>query len=153
MRDLYQQRERALAQAIADRRDWEHATAASRRLAIAAESELRRRHPGQTIEPLRSADPAVTDTERDGTHQETGVPIRDLAAQHRAFREKLNQRQRQHAMTPGDGLHGAVLGGTLPSWCAPRRDAILQPPKPEITPSAKILQLAAEHDIEPEAGG
>jgi hypothetical protein len=34
-----------------------------------------------------------------------------------------------------------------------RQDAILQPPKPEITPSARILQLAAEHDIEPEAGG
>jgi hypothetical protein len=27
----------------------------------------------------------------------------------------------------------------------------LQPPKPEITPSAKILQLAHEHDTEPEA--
>jgi hypothetical protein len=35
----------------------------------------------------------------------------------------------------------------------PGQDAILQPPKPEITPSARILQLAAEHDIEPEAGG
>ena len=31
------------------------------------------------------------------------------------------------------------------------QDAILQPPKPQITPSARILQLAAEHDIEPEA--
>jgi len=29
----------------------------------------------------------------------------------------------------------------------------LQPPKPQITPSAEILQLAAEHDIEPEAEG
>jgi hypothetical protein len=29
----------------------------------------------------------------------------------------------------------------------------LQPPKPEIIPSATILQLAAEHDIEPEAAG
>jgi hypothetical protein len=27
----------------------------------------------------------------------------------------------------------------------------LQPPKPQITPSTKILQLAAERDIEPEA--
>jgi hypothetical protein len=35
----------------------------------------------------------------------------------------------------------------------PGQHAILQPPKPEITPSARILQLAAEHDIEPEAGG
>jgi hypothetical protein len=29
----------------------------------------------------------------------------------------------------------------------------LRPPKPEITPAAKILQLAADRDIEPEAGG
>jgi len=29
----------------------------------------------------------------------------------------------------------------------------LQPPKPQITPSAEILQLAAEYDIEREAGG
>ena len=35
----------------------------------------------------------------------------------------------------------------------PGQDAILQPPKPEITPSARLLQLVAEHDIEPEAGG
>jgi hypothetical protein len=35
---------------------------------------------------------------------------------------------------------------------SPGQGAILQPPKPEITPSARILQLAAEHDIEPEAG-
>jgi hypothetical protein len=35
----------------------------------------------------------------------------------------------------------------------PGQEPILQPPKPEITPSARILQLATEHDIEPEAGG
>jgi hypothetical protein len=35
----------------------------------------------------------------------------------------------------------------------PRRDAILQPPAPQITPSAEIPQFTAEHDIEPEAGG
>ena len=42
--------------------------------------------------------------------------------------------------------------GTFASWWAPHRGAILQPPKPEITPSARILELAAEHDTEPEAG-
>ena len=56
-------------------------------------------------------------------------------------------------MTPREDPDWAALGDTLPSWWAPRPDAILRPPKPEITPSAKILQLAAEHDIEPEAGG
>jgi len=38
----------------------------------------------------------------------------------------------------------------LPAWRASDRDAILQPPKPEITPSARILQLAAEHIAEPD---
>ena len=61
--------------------------------------------------------------------------------------------RRQHRMTPREDLDRAALGDTLPSWWAPRRDAILRPPKPEISPSAKILQLAAEQDIELGAGG
>jgi hypothetical protein len=51
LRDLYQQREQTLAQTMADRREWEHATARSRHLAIAADAELSRRHPDQKIEP------------------------------------------------------------------------------------------------------
>jgi len=56
-------------------------------------------------------------------------------------------------MTPREDPGRAVLGDTLPSCWAAHPDAILRAPKPEITPSAKILQYAAEHDIEPEAGG
>jgi hypothetical protein len=56
-------------------------------------------------------------------------------------------------MTPRKDPDWAALGDTLPSCWAPHPDAILRPPKPEITPSAKILQLAAEQDIELEAGG
>ena len=48
MRDHYQQQETIFAQTMADRLEWEHATAASRHLAIAADAELRRRHPDQT---------------------------------------------------------------------------------------------------------
>jgi len=152
LRDLYQQREHTLARAMADRQEWEKATAGSRRLAIAADTELRRRHPGHTIEPLLSAEAApVIDTGRDGKLSETATRIRDLAAQHQAFRERTGQRQRR--MTPREDPGWAALGDTLPSWWAPRPDGILRPPKPEITPSAKILQLAAEQDIELEAGG
>jgi hypothetical protein len=46
----------------------------------------------------------------------------------------------------------ADLGEAFPAWRTPGRDAILQPPKPQITPSATILQLVAGHDTEPEAG-
>ena len=152
LRDLYQQREQDLAQAMTDRQEWEHATTGTRRLAIASDAEPRRRHSGQKIEPLRSAEPApASDTERDVKLPETATRIRDLAAQHHASREKPSQQQ--HRMTPREDPDWAVLGDTLPSWWAPCPDAILRPPKPEITPSAKILQLAADHDIQPEAGG
>ena len=102
MRDHYQQQERIFAQTMDDRRDWEHATAGSRHLAIAADAELRRRHPDLKIKPLHSAEPApVSDTDRDqltlAPDQKIGEMaawVRDLAAQRQAFREKIEERQR-----------------------------------------------------------
>ena len=50
---------------MADRADWEAATRAQRHLAVAADAELRRRHPEQRFTPLRSAEPpAATDARR-----------------------------------------------------------------------------------------
>jgi hypothetical protein len=152
LRDLYQQREHTLAQAIANRHNWEHVTAPTRNLAIAADTELRRRHPGQAMEPMHSAEPVPASDNQCGIElSETTTQVRTLAAQHQAFREKTGQWPRQMAPRQDPGV--AVLGETLPSWWAQHSDAILRPPKPEITPSAEILQRAAEHDIEPEAGG
>jgi hypothetical protein len=101
-----------------------------------ADAELRRRHPGRQIEPLRSAEPVPTrDTGYDPSHPtpdgkltQTAALIRGLAVQDEQFRAVRTMKTRG-------------------------QDVILQPPKPEITPSARILQAAAEHDIEPEAGG
>ena len=45
MADCYQWQETIFAQTMADRLEWEHATSYSRRLAIAADAEVRRRHP------------------------------------------------------------------------------------------------------------
>ena len=58
MADRYRQQETLFAQTMTDRTEWEHATDHSRRLAIAADAELRRRHPETRIEPLHSAEPA-----------------------------------------------------------------------------------------------
>jgi conjugative relaxase-like TrwC/TraI family protein len=155
LRDHYQQQEQALAQAMADRPEWEQATARSRHLAIAADAELRRRHPTRKIEPLRSAEPVpVSDAGRqhqDLVPQGSGetAPIRDLEAQRQAFRARTDEHQN---LAPSEDAAWSGLGEAslaLPPW----GDAILQLPKPQITPSAEILQLAAEHDIEPEAGG
>src|SRR5262249_9780369 len=58
MGNHYRQQETIFAQTMTDRQEWEHATAHSRPLAVAADAELRRRHPDLKIEPLRSAEPA-----------------------------------------------------------------------------------------------
>jgi hypothetical protein len=149
LRDHYQQREHDLTQDTAARQEWERATERSRRLAIAADTELRRRHPRRKIEPLRSAEPVpVSDPVHpapDGKLTEIAALIRDLAVQREEFRAEMDERL--GLIVPGD--HDKAFRAMK----TPGQDAILQPPKPEITPSARILQLAAEHDIEPEAGG
>ena len=157
MADRYRQQETIFAQTMADRTEWEHATEHSRRLAIAADAELRRRHPETSIEPLHSAEPApASDTDREqltlAPDQQIGeivAWIRDLAAQRQAFREKIDEYQ--GLMVPSEDSDWGDLGQAFPAWRAPGRDAILQPPKPQLTPSAKILALAAERGTEPEA--
>jgi hypothetical protein len=122
------------------RQEWEQATARSRQLAIAADAELRRRHPGQKIEPLRSAEPApVSDAERQHLNM---IPY-----------QRNGQTARIRDLAPSTDVACSGLGEVSPGPRTRWPDAILQPPKPEISPSAEILQLAAEHDIEPEAGG
>ena len=43
------------------------------------------------------------------------------------------------------------LGQAFPAWSGPPREAILQPPKPEMTPSPRILQRAMDRDADWEA--
>jgi hypothetical protein len=158
LQGLYRQREQNLTRAMADRQEWEHTTAPSRHLAIAADAELRRRHPSQKIEHLRSAEPApASDTKHGQLHPapdritETATWIRNLAAQHQVFRQAMGERLRLAESGKDPDWNGLSEG--LPTLWASHPDAILQPPKPEITPAARILELAAEHDTEPEAGG
>jgi hypothetical protein len=74
----------------------------------------------------------------------------DLTVQRQAFRTATNE---QGQRVPGEDVTRANPGEASPVSRAPWRDAILQPPKPQITPSAEVLEFAAEHDIEHEAGG
>jgi hypothetical protein len=141
---------------MTDRLEWEQATAGCRRLAIAADTELRRRHPHSKIEPLRSAEPApvsgaerqhpdLTPQHRRGETAQTS----DLKVQQQAFHAAMNEHRQ---LVTGEDTTRDNPGEASPASRTPWRDAILQPPKPQITPSAEIL-VAAEHDIEHEAGG
>ena len=129
----------------------------SRQLAIAADAELRRRHPDRKIEPLRSSEPAppVGDVERQHPdlipRQRNGETTwtRDLKLQ----QSPSKQGRTSARAVPDEDAARDGPGETSPAVRPPWRDAVMQPPRPLITPSAEILQLAAEHDIEPEAGG
>ncbi len=145
------------AAVIADHADWDKATRAQRLLAVAADAELRRRHPGQHCPPLRSAEPEpVTDAQRDELTLTSGEPpremptwIKDLAAARPTFAATLADR---HSLRiPSQDPDYGDLGLAFPPWPVPGRDAILQPPKPEITPSQQILQRGADHDADREA--
>jgi hypothetical protein len=75
--------------------------------------------------------------------------ITNLAAEHRTFADGIADRQSQ--MIPSQDPDYPDLGPAFPAWASPRREPILQPPKPEITPSPRILERAMEHDADWEA--
>ena len=111
---------------------------------------LRRRDPDKRIERLRCAEPEpVADTQReeltlapDKNIGEMAGWVRDLAAQRQAFRDKLEERQALRV--PSEDPDFEDLGPAFSAWNPPEKDAILQPPKPEIQPSAKIIELARQ---------
>jgi len=78
---------------------------------VAADAELRRRHPDQPYLPLRSAEPVVISDEQRG---EVGKLITDLAAAHRTFAERLADRQSLTVPSPDPGY--GDLGQAFPPW-------------------------------------
>jgi AAA domain/TrwC relaxase len=157
LNDAYRQRETVFAATMADRDDWEKATVQQRHLAVAADAELRRRHPGEHYPPLRSVEPEpATNDQREELTMTAGEEIReswqrieDLAAAHRTFADRLADRLSLRIPSP-DPDYGD-LGQAFPPWPGPGNDAILKPPKPEIRPSPQILQRAADRDADLEA--
>ena len=142
---------------MTDRAEWEATTRAQRHLAVVADAELRRRHPDQHYPPLRSAEPEMaTATQRAEPSATPGEPlsemakqITDLAAAHRSFAELLADRLSM--MIPSRDPDYGDLGQAFPSWPSDGKGAILQPPRPEIRPSAQVLERAADRDSDWEA--
>jgi hypothetical protein len=178
------------------RRQWEAVTHATRRIAIAADRELRRRHPGMPIPPLRphpaELEGAAGPVPDEGAEQTLGgtahsAPHASPQPQHDADA----QRQRLLGLTPGSAeseipqrvtriRHHARIAqakldelASLPEQAADMdslspglawpvaaqrdRDAVLQPPRPDVVPSARIAEryyadLANAVRPEPERG-
>jgi hypothetical protein len=155
---IYQAHEDSLTPQMEARREWDQATGQTRRLAIAADAELRRRNPDQDLEPLRSGEPArPSDEERtalipDG-EQDYQPPewITRLAADRKTFQEKLADRQ--SVRMPAEDHEWEDLGHAWPEAPGLHRDAILQPPKPEIRPPDRAGEPARQAGAGHEASG
>jgi hypothetical protein len=147
----YRMQETILAGLMDDRRSWEAATEPQRRLAVAADTELRRRYPETRIEPLRSAEPAEVTEEQQAQldivseeQNEYQPPawMRELVGARKAFSEKMAERQ--SIVEPHEDPDYEALGPAFPSWQKEDRDAVLQPPKPPIPPSGRVVEREAE---------
>jgi hypothetical protein len=56
-------------------------------------------------------------------------------------------------MTPAEDPDSEDLGPAFPAWTGADKDAILQPPQPQIQPSPQILERATDRDLDREAAG
>jgi hypothetical protein len=149
MHEAYWERETAFAAVMEDRADWERATRRQRQLAVAADGELRRRHPAEPWPPLRSAEPAVVaDAENNDSTvaEDMAQRIRDLAAQHRDFADRLAERQ--SLMIPAEDPDRGDLGPAFPARKAKDRGPILRPPPPEIIPFERLMERVPGRDME-----
>lgn len=75
--------------------------------------------------------------------------IKDLAAARRTFADRLADRR--SLTIPSEDADYGDLGQAFPPWPGSGKGPILRPPKPEIRPSAQVLQRAAERDVDREA--
>jgi hypothetical protein len=133
--EFYAQRAELNEGLMADREEWSHRTAGSRHLAVLADSELRRRHPDIKLDPLVSNEPeaapdalpAITGPEAVAEHAAA------IANRREAFRVSLEERQ--GLLVPAEDPDYEYEGEAWPLWQAPDRDAVLQPPKPQLRPS------------------
>jgi len=158
MEGFYRAQESELEQTMEARREWEQATEQTRHLAVAADSELRRRHPRQRFEPLRSDEPVVAEEEREqldlapgAESYETPEWITRLAGERRAVRERLDERKA--VRVPSEDPDYEDEGEAWPSWAERNRDAILQPPKPQMQPAPAVAERAAQAEPERQAAG
>jgi flagellar biosynthesis GTPase FlhF len=155
-----------LAEAQETRRQWEALTEPTRRIAVAADLELRRRHPDADLDPLTSAEPGggISAGQESQPSEAAWGPQRDVLGQAglgltpdtvndalpaRLDRIRENMRAAQARIddlrdtrVPSEDPDEMGLGLAWDVLARRERDAILQPPRPEITPASKIVRRA-----------
>ena len=152
MAGRHRSNEAEFAKTMEARKDWEETTRQARHDALAAHSEYMRRHPDTGLPPLKSAEPdRPSEEEQAQLHQpaetyESPAWLADMAERTRAANEEIANRRSMEV--PHDEDHEWQGQQAWPGSPALHRDAILQPPPPQIKPAAEVAERVREADVE-----
>jgi hypothetical protein len=144
------------AETMDARAEWEKNTEQGRHLAVAAHSEYMRRHPDAQLQPMKSAEPPQPDEEERAALQperaEHEAPqwVAELAERNRAAMARIDERR--GLVVPSEDHEWQDDGLAWPAEARRERDAVIQPPKPEIKPAEPVAQAAAAQATAREAG-
>jgi hypothetical protein len=152
MAGRYRDLEGHFARTMEARKAWEETTRQQRHDALAAHDEYMRRHPDSDLQPLRSAEPEqLTEDQDKQLHKpaedyETPSWLADMTERTRAANDELADRRSMEM--PHEEDHEWQGKQAWPDSPGLHRDAILQPPPPQIQPAAEVAERAAERDRE-----
>jgi hypothetical protein len=153
---MYEQHAEGLAKIEEAYNSWHTLTQGMRDMSAAADAELRRRRPGSKIERLVSAEPGQITPEQQAELDTPPQPDGSVAeplwlTRLKADRMRVVERiaEQQSQRVPDEDPDYTDSG---PAWPhAPRvRDAVLQPPAPEIRPSERALEAQRQREAESE---
>jgi hypothetical protein len=145
-----------LSETMDARAEWEKNTEQGRHLAVSAHSEYMRRHPDAQLAPMKSAEPPQPGEEERAALQpeqaehETPQWVAELAERNRAAMARIDERR--GLVVPSEDHEWQDEGLAWPAEARRERDAVIQPPKPEIKPAAPVAQAAAAQATAREAG-
>ena len=133
------------------RQAWEETTRQQRHDALAAHDEYVRRNPDTDLAPLKSAEPPPRTEDEQAQLRAPAEAftspawVAEMTERTRAANEELADRRSLEVPDEDHEWQGQ------PAWAdgsARQRDAILQPPPPQIPPAAEVAERAAEIDAE-----
>jgi hypothetical protein len=157
-----------LAQAQETRRQWETLTRPTRQVALAADQELRRRHPGRGLDPLESAEPGrrppvsapgdgeqgtlspTRQTSPSAAPGATGVAVSAWGAiverigliSQKSCAAQVQLDELREMRIPGEDTVAPDMGPAWTIFPSRDRDAIVQSARPDILPAIEIQRRA-----------
>ena len=153
---VYREHEAKLEEANLVRGEWDKSTERVRVMALAADTEYRNRYPDAELEPLKSREPEPLSPEDrealDPGEAADYIPpawLDEVAEQARKAADELADRQSMRMPGEDADIEGEQA---WPDLVRAERDAVLQPPPPEVQPAPEVERLHQEREDQRQAG-